>query len=253
MNGHCLAGDACQFSHDPSLLVNHLSVNDSAPPSFQLQEQFEQFPALAPRGSGLSAAANGFVPSAQRGRGFGLAPGSRPQSRPSSRHQNRPETPSSLSVDDPDSFPTLGSAKRASKHHGHRSRHGHGSGDREPSSLADLVRMSPSPIPTQPRRTDPSRKIRTYGGSDSMAARKIPEPQHIPWLETGTKANQQYLKYRAEAIKHGSIRNKFLQSAAQAWNRNDARAAKALSLRGQAENEAMRKAHREAAAALYTA
>ena len=40
-------------------------------------------------------------------------------------------------------------------------------------------------------------------------------------------------------------------SAAQAWNRNDARAAKALSLRGQAENDAMRKAHREAARHLY--
>lgn len=40
-------------------------------------------------------------------------------------------------------------------------------------------------------------------------------------------------------------------SAAQAWNRSDARAAKALSLRGQAENDAMRKAHREAAKALY--
>lgn len=43
----------------------------------------------------------------------------------------------------------------------------------------------------------------------------------------------------------------YLYSAAQAWNRNDARAAKALSLRGQAENEAMRKAHREAAKHLY--
>jgi DNA-nicking Smr family endonuclease len=43
-----------------------------------------------------------------------------------------------------------------------------------------------------------------------------------------------------------------IHSAAQAWNRNDARAAKALSLRGQAENEAMRKAHREAANALYS-
>ena len=43
----------------------------------------------------------------------------------------------------------------------------------------------------------------------------------------------------------------FCISAAQAWNRNDARAAKALSLRGQAENDAMRKAHREAAKALY--
>jgi DNA-nicking Smr family endonuclease len=126
--------------------------------------------------------------------------------------------------------------------------------------------MSPSPALGQQRKVETGRKIRTYGGSESAAARKIPEPQHIPWLETGARANQQYLKYRQEAIKHGSIRNKFLQrlvvqqleekeltvhSAAQAWNRNDARAAKALSLRGQAENDAMRKAHREAAKALY--
>jgi DNA-nicking Smr family endonuclease len=41
------------------------------------------------------------------------------------------------------------------------------------------------------------------------------------------------------------------KSAAQAWNRNDARAAKALSLRGQSENDLMRKAHREAARELY--
>lgn len=45
------------------------------------------------------------------------------------------------------------------------------------------------------------------------------------------------------------INKKF--SAAQAWNRNDARAAKALSLRGQSENDLMRKAHREAAKELY--
>lgn len=42
-----------------------------------------------------------------------------------------------------------------------------------------------------------------------------------------------------------------IPSAAQAWNRNDARAAKALSLRGQSENDLMRKAHREAARELY--
>ena len=42
-----------------------------------------------------------------------------------------------------------------------------------------------------------------------------------------------------------------MSSAAQAWNRNDARAAKALSLRGQSENDLMRKAHREAARLLY--
>lgn len=43
----------------------------------------------------------------------------------------------------------------------------------------------------------------------------------------------------------------FLNSAAQAWHRNDVRAAKTLSLRGQAENQAMRECHRSAAKALY--
>jgi len=228
MNGNCLAGDSCQFSHDPALLINHLNVNDNtaSQQNFQLQDQYDQFPALstqAARGTTqqLSATANNFLPAAgtlavhrPRSGPGGLGPGSRPQSRPNSRHQNRPETPSSLAMDDPDAFPSLGSlsAKRGSKHHGHRSRHGHGSGEREtpPSSLADVVRMSPSPAPGQ-RKLESGRKIRTYGGSESTAAKKIPEPQHIPWLETGERANQQYLKYRAEAIKHGSIRNKFLQ------------------------------------------
>lgn len=223
MNGQCLAGDSCQFSHDPALLMNHLSMNETTPQSFQLQEQSEQFPALtntASRGStpSFSPSANGYfsgpVSVAQQRARSGLGGGSRQGSRPNSRHQNRPETPSSLSVDDPEAFPTLGSlsAKRNSKHHGHRSRHGHAAADKDvPSSLADVVKMSPSPAPAQLRKTEATRKIRTSGGSDSAAARKIPEPQHIPWLETGARANQQYLKYRQEAIKHGSIRNKFLQ------------------------------------------
>ncbi|KAK5096139.1 hypothetical protein LTS08_007745 [Lithohypha guttulata] len=262
MSGQCLAGDKCQFSHDPSVLMTHLNLNEqlaSPGPTFQLQDSNDQFPALGniPRGpSGnpsFNPSVSGFSPSS-RGVFSGIGPGSRPHSRPNSRHQNRPNTPSSLSMDDPDAFPTLGSiaAKRGTKHHGHRSRHGHGSNEKDtPASLADLIKMSPSPAPAQLRKSDPVRRVKASSGADTVAARRIPEPQHIPWLETGSKANQQYLKYRADAIKHGSIRNKFLQSAAQAWNRNDARAAKALSLRGQAENEEMRKAHRAAAEALY--
>ena len=196
-----------------SLLVIALVLRHS---SFKIN--MSNFLLLAIRTSGTHCqaglvAGNTFVPASQRGRGaFGsLGPGSRPHSRPNSRHQNRPELPSSLSMDDTDAFPTLGSAKRGSKHHGQRSRHGHGAEKETPSSLADVVRMSPSPAPGQQRKVETGRKIRTYGSSESAAARKIPEPQHIPWLETGARANQQYLKYRQEAIKHGSIRNKFLQ------------------------------------------
>jgi len=91
----------------------------------------------------------------------------------------------------------------------------------------------------------------TGSRENSSAAMSIPPPEHIPWLETGENANRAYLKARAEAFKHGGLRNKFLQSAAQAWNRNDARGAKALSLRGQNENNLMKEAHRTAARCLY--
>jgi hypothetical protein len=177
---------------------------------------------------------------------------SRPHSRPSSRHTSRAPTPSVPAVDDAEAFPSLGSsaaAKGAKKHHGKRGGHGHAHKE-APSTLADLVRMSPSPGPVQLRKN--FQKPRGYLGREASATTmSIPAPEQIPWLETGDAANKAYLRARAEAIKHGGLRNKFLQSAAQAYNRNDSRAAKALSLRGQSENNLMREAHREAARALY--
>ena len=164
--------------------------------------------------------------------------------------------------------------KQGKKHHGKRGGHGHGHKENmAPNSLADIVKMSPSPSPARPDLKKLGRNgssIATRNGENSPAAQAIPSPKHVPWLETGERANKAYLKARQEALKHGGLRNKFLQryvlllcdtvmirgltyhsSAAQAWNRNDARAAKALSLRGQSENDLMRKAHREAAKELY--
>ncbi|EAQ92730.1 hypothetical protein CHGG_00965 [Chaetomium globosum CBS 148.51] len=178
------------------------------------------------------------------------------KSRPGSRHQQKDNTQSAPSPDDADAFPSLGAAivKQGKKHHGKRGGHGHGPKENfTPSTLADIVKMSPTPTPAVPNRRAPRNGSSTNvrNGENSAAAQAIPNPKHIPWLETGDKANKAYLKARQEAIKHGGLRNKFLQSAAQAWNRNDARAAKALSLRGQSENDLMRKAHREAAQQLY--
>ena len=199
--------------------------------------------------------------------------GSSQRSRPSSRHQAR--EPAAPSLDDTEAFPSLSAvaAKGGKKHHGKRGGHGHGHKENvHPNSLAEVVKLSPSPGPGLMRqggnkmgRNGSSTSIRN--GENSVAAQAIPSPQHVPWLETGERANKAYLKARQDAIKHGGLRNKFLQryvpcslvfstiliqySAAQAWNRNDARAAKALSLRGQSENDLMRKAHREAARELY--
>ncbi|KAJ5454481.1 uncharacterized protein N7458_005437 [Penicillium daleae] len=274
--GNCLAGDGCPFSHDPSALISNLSVSSNSRPVspapsslFQVDSNSDAFPPLSSTGMedqwanpynnrypGLGSQAKAIPPGLHPG--MGRRNGSmthlgRPTSRPTSRHQNRPElNPTALSVDDPDAFPTLAavSAKNAAKkHHGKRGAH-NGAKEIVPSSLADVVRMSPSPGPNKGKNA-PKNAKETKGRENSAAAMAIHAPQNIPWLETGARANQQYIKYRTEAIRHGTVRNKFLQSAAQAWNRSDARAAKALSLRGQAENDAMRRCHREAARQLY--
>ncbi|KAF2467562.1 smr domain-containing protein [Lindgomyces ingoldianus] len=277
MSGNCLAGDTCLFSHDPSTLMARLGISDvSTPPlqatlpNFQMQD-YEAFPSLQSTSSpqwtpqlsiaetasleqlyGVTTGATHPPPGLSPFPTFTPANSSRPQSRPDSRHHSRAATPSVPAVDDNEAFPTLGSAaaaKSTKRHHGKRGGHGHGNKDQ--AYLADIVRMSPSPNQSQLRKG--LRPTKSFSGSreNSVAASAILAPEHIPWLETGENANKAYLQARAEAFKHGSLRNKFLQSAAQAWNRSDSRAAKALSLRGQSENNLMREAHREAARHLY--
>lgn len=236
--GNCLAGDTCVFSHDPAALVSDISLGGNGvnldpgaitQPSLQVQD-YDAFPILQaaamnqwaqtqggvpPFGSNITrslsntsfASAQSMLVNASSPRSFG--------SRPTSRHSSRAPTPSIPAVDDTDAFPTLGSvtAKGGKKHHGKRGGHGHGSAAKEsvPSSIADVVRMSPSPVPGSLRKG--LMKSRSYVGSreNSAAANAIPAPEHIPWLETGERANQTYLKARQDAFKHGGLRNKFLQ------------------------------------------
>ncbi|KAH0012700.1 hypothetical protein KCU78_g9560, partial [Aureobasidium melanogenum] len=273
--GTCLAGESCIFSHDPSALMTRLTMDDhSTPPSqsiqpnFQLQD-YDSFPALQPTNSNpydqsydpsVLSSPQSQPPTVSTLNPFAMfVPSSNASvqsSRPNSRHQSRTATPSTLAVNDDEAFPTLGSAaaSRSSRRHGKR---GHGNtANKEspvptPSSLADVVRMTPSPSPQIQSRRGLRPGKSTGSRENSAAAMAIAAPEHIPWLETGESANKAYLKARAEAFRHGGLRNKFLQSAATAWNRNDARGAKALSLRGHNENLAMKEAHREAARCLY--
>jgi hypothetical protein len=181
-----------------------------------------------------------------------------PLSRPGSRHAY--DSYSVPGVDDQDAFPTLGSMSgfgnkgpgSSRRHHGKR---GAAHKPESPSSLAEIVRNAPSPSPAQ------SRGGRGLGGAGrgqrgstrehTAAVLAIPPPQDLPWVATGDAVNKAYVKARSEAFKHMGQRNKLLQGAAQAYNRQDARAAKALSIRGQAENNLMREAHRRAAQILY--
>lgn len=230
--GNCLAGDTCIFSHDPSHFMNRLAFDGSstpplqaAQPSFQFQD-YNAFPSLQPMmqdqwlnsyqtaTNGLSYPQVGFTPP----QGFkGLAgyasDGSSQRSRPNSRQQGRDLTPAAPALDDNEAFPSLGAvaSKGGKKHHGKRGGHGQKE-NTAPSSLAEVVKMSPSPTPSsllkKVARNNSSTNVR---GENSAAAQAIPSPQHVPWLETGDKANKAYLKARQDAIKHGGLRNKFLQ------------------------------------------
>ncbi len=206
-------------------------------PSLQVQD-FDAFPALqsgamsqwtkpssVPNSSNLfpfpvSQGSNGFTPASRRPmmpRSISMtgAPSSPKSngSRPTSRHQSRAPTPSIPAVDDNDAFPTLGSAggKGGKKHHGKRGGHGHAHKENLSNSLADIVRNSPSPAPNMLRKGFAKRESYTGSRENSVAANAIPAPQHVPWLETGERANQAYLKARQDAFKHGGLRNKFLQ------------------------------------------
>lgn len=205
--------------------MNKLTVEGTSTPPLQRSpaniqiQDYTSFPSL---GSNLDAIPT-FTPSlgVTPPPGFkNTTPGdSRQRSRPSSRHQQKETAQAILSLDDNEAFPSLGSAsaKQAKKHHGKRGGHGHGSKETyTPSSLADIVKMAPSPGPALSR--PESRKMSRNGsaqgirnGENSAAAQAIPSPKHIPWLETGESTNKAYMKARGEAHRHGALRNKFLQ------------------------------------------
>lgn len=234
--GNCLAGDTCIFSHDPSHFMNKLSLEGSSTPplatvqpNLQFQD-YSNYPSLQStpdqwtnKYQNANAFSNyppiGFTPppAVKNLQGYSSESSSNPRSRPVSR-QARDTGPAAPALDDTEAFPSLGAVtqKISKKHHGKRGGHGHGPKEPQPSSLADVVKMSPSPGPGQLR--NDARKLARNGsstsirnGENSVAAQAIPSPQHVPWLETGERANKAYLKARQDAIKHGGLRNKFLQ------------------------------------------
>lgn len=264
MSGSCLAGDSCMFSHDPTLAMEQMSLGQQVvSPGSKLNpnvSSFTYFPSLpAPSTRDQSslqssiprhaAEASEFVPSNPSesgspriearlrlsGNASAFQPRSRIESQPASGGRDNKVV---------DEFPSLAAAAAARR--ARNSRRGSQNATSKPRNLADIVRTS-----TADDSSNPHQKTESHGGHTIRASGHIPAPSRIPWLDTGSEANRAYLSARAEAIKHATVRNRFLQSAAQAWNRNDARSAKALSMRGQAENESMKRLHREAAEELY--
>ncbi|KAF9205188.1 hypothetical protein BGZ49_004364 [Haplosporangium sp. Z 27] len=76
-------------------------------------------------------------------------------------------------------------------------------------------------------------------------------PSSIPWLETGSTLNKDYLKSRAQAIEYGKARNRCFELATQAYLRNDGSSAAKLSSQGREYNDMMMATHREASRQIF--
>ncbi|KAI5798797.1 hypothetical protein EDC01DRAFT_613695 [Geopyxis carbonaria] len=234
--GSCLAGDTCIFSHDPTMSVSKMTLDSNSrtstpPPHFSFQDS-TAFPSLSHDQWG------------------GGGPG------PSSVRERDVNASLVPPVDDADAFPTLSSVTS----NPHKKRGGRQKSDipTGPSSLAEVVRMAPTPS-SNSNRTSASPSNRWSGAHSSPSSKRgarssaaqIPAPQQIPWLDTGSAINSMYLKFRKEALSHGVLRAKYLQMASSAWQRNDAKAAKEHSRKANNANMAMVKSHKEAAKAIY--
>ncbi|KKA20024.1 CCCH zinc finger and SMR domain protein [Rasamsonia emersonii CBS 393.64] len=283
--GQCLRADCrfshdltshvcnCPFSHDPASLIGNMNLNDgnnnqgssNQQQGFQLENNYEAFPALQPTsGSGdqwsspylrkypnQALITNPAVGNPPLGVGRRNG-GSRPHSRPTSRHQQREANPSPLSVDDPEAFPSLSAAKGSGKKH-HGKRGGHNNKENVPIRWPMWYAWRLLPPRVKASRPRMGKKMPKRESSALQPKRfRHPNTSHGWKLGPGPISSTSNTGQTPSAmVLSGTSSCKDLSSAAQAWNRNDARAAKALSLRGQAENEAMRKCHREAARHLY--
>ncbi|TGZ83643.1 hypothetical protein EX30DRAFT_338258 [Ascodesmis nigricans] len=266
LNGGCLAGDTCIFSHDPTMAVSRMTLDANSrtsTPSPQAQQTFHD-PSAFPKLSGESWAAAAAINNGNDGTAanknnnnnalpvpvsFRLTP-SRPKSRQQQSRErvNQTAPPSGVpQVDDDAAFPSLGSVKVTNKKRGGVRKPDIPTG---PASLADVVRMSPA-APINNRWAAAAAGGPPIAPKTAPSAAHIPPPQHIPWLDTGSAVNRLYLKHRKEALNHGAQRAKYLQLAANAWHRNDAKAAKEFSRKANSENISMVKCHKEAAKVIY--
>lgn len=80
---------------------------------------------------------------------------------------------------------------------------------------------------------------------------EIGRPKLIPWETQDYGVHAEYISHRMSALRHGEMRNKYLQMATGSWHKNDAAIAKQLSKKGQFHNDKMAEAYAAASDLLY--
>ncbi|ANB12657.1 hypothetical protein AWJ20_919 [Sugiyamaella lignohabitans] len=238
LRGECLAGDNCVFLHEvPQELLDKWSLSDGpnsqtglsaaavAPQKVTLTE--DEFPALGALG-GTSKKKQTSAPAPTPAI---TAP--KPSPWGGGQFQFKPPTAftPSRQLENNEFVPRIGS---------------------EP------VSSSPSPGPNIPVSTPPKPstgslpKVIKPLNKLNRSVVAINMPRSIPWVVPETNPGyEEYLSYRLAALRQGEMRNKYLQLAADRWNKNDAAGASALSKKGQKHNSEMIDSYMMASDLLY--
>jgi hypothetical protein len=156
-----------------------------------------------------------------------------------------------------DEFPALGQKKRLNKNGGAAPKPlvYNPTSTFVPSFMRVVDAFTPAPstpskkvVASKPALIKPTLTIKKALNRTVIA---ISEPKHVPWVETEYGVNEVYVSHRLAALRHGEMRNKYLQLAAESWHKNDGAAARLLSKKGQKHNDLMIEEYSSASDALF--
>lgn len=141
-------------------------------------------------------------------------------SRPSSRHQNRESNASSsLSVDDPDAFPTLSSTNTKPSNRKPRAKKAQNEDpalkkENNPGPLNAIKVSTPISRPHQQHckfNNNQNSRVLNADPEKMNASLAIPTPKNVPWFDEGPRYKE-YITYRRDAILYCNERLCFYQS-----------------------------------------
>jgi hypothetical protein len=247
MKGACLAGEGCSFSHDPSALAGNLNNgngsnlnvpgspgSNSSPASRPQRNSSESFPGLQSptsdhwpspsqmkhqRPAAVQANSQHRIGSPSSGSHMRNKNGgfhssnrlSHSNSRPNSRQQTRDLSFSSLSVDDPEAFPTLSSINTKDQRKKGNNKQNHKENMSGGLSSARLA-SSPTPSSRRPASRAKDHRPNTMTPEKAAAALAIPEPKRVPWFDPEPRGHEQYIRYRMDAIYYFNDRVGMIQT-----------------------------------------
>ncbi|KAL0146265.1 hypothetical protein V8B55DRAFT_1321814 [Mucor lusitanicus] len=215
LQGSCLKGDSCEFSHHIDIQEVASKMTLPEPPKKKEPVKYNQgdYPALT--------SAN----STKKTRAWNAAASS---------------TTNASTVKEQDEFPTLASAAKIKK----SVTHNNSNRAINFAEAAKKKKAAPSPKAAIAKR---SLVHRPHKYSHQRLAR----PVHIPWLETGSSLNDLYMKEREQAIEYGMLRNRLFSKATEYYLKGDGNRAKLYSMEAKQYNRLMQQMHSEASQRIF--